>query len=240
MKRGGFSRGYTVDRSQGPEWSAKFPPEASTEVVASRLLWGIGYHQPPIYYLAEWKADKATSPNPQLPARFRESTPDLHGLETGGTWSYYENPFVGTRELNGLLTLQVMLGNSDLKDDAERALHAQGAGRRGAALVRRARPRADVRPHRRARRAARRSRRLREDRLHHRRRERRRPLRLPRPAQGAVRQDHAGRRPLDLPAARRRSPTRSGRTRFAPAATREPRPIGSSAGSSRRSPRALS
>ena len=31
------------------EWSAKFPPEAPTEVVASRILWGIGYHQPPIY-----------------------------------------------------------------------------------------------------------------------------------------------------------------------------------------------
>jgi hypothetical protein len=99
------------------EWSAKFPPEAPTEVVASRILWGAGFHQPPVYYLAEWRAEKATSPNPQLPARFREKDPDLNGLETEGAWSFYDNPFVGRRELKGLLVLQAMLGNSDLKDE---------------------------------------------------------------------------------------------------------------------------
>ena len=83
---------------------------------ASRIVWGAGFHQAPIYYLTEWTAEKATSPNPQLPARFREKSPDLHGLDGGDPWSYYENPFVGTRELNGLLVLQIMLGNSDLKD----------------------------------------------------------------------------------------------------------------------------
>jgi hypothetical protein len=117
IKRGGFSRGYTVEDAKDREWSAKFPPEAGPEVVASRLFWAVGYHQPPVYYLAEWQADKATSPNPQLPARFRESKPDLHGLDAGDPWSYYRNPFVGTRQMNGLLVLQAMLGNSDLKDD---------------------------------------------------------------------------------------------------------------------------
>lgn len=116
IKRGGFSRGYTVTGPGDREWSAKFPPEAGTEVVASRLFWGIGYHQPPIYLLQNWTAEKATSPNPQLPARFREKDPDLHGLDAGDSWSYYQNPFVGTRQLNGLLVLQAMLGNSDLKD----------------------------------------------------------------------------------------------------------------------------
>jgi hypothetical protein len=116
QKRGGFSRGYTVTDPAGREWSAKFPPEAGPEVVTSRLLWGIGYHQPPVYYLPEWHALKATSPNPQLPARFRERAPDLHGLDTEDVWSYYRNPFVGTRQLNGLLTVHAMLGNSDLKD----------------------------------------------------------------------------------------------------------------------------
>lgn len=116
MKRSGFSRGYTVTDPRDHEWSVKFPPEAATEVAASRILWGVGYHQPPIYYLANWHAEKATSPNPQLPARFREKSPDLHGLAATGIWSYYRNPFVGTRELNGLLVLQAMMGNSDLKD----------------------------------------------------------------------------------------------------------------------------
>ncbi len=116
MKRTGFSRGYTVKDDEDREWSVKFPPEAGPEVTASRLLWGIGYHQPPIYYLAEWKAAQATSPNPQLPARFREKAPDLHGLAAKGSWSYYHNPFVGSRQMNGLLVVHAMLGNSDLKD----------------------------------------------------------------------------------------------------------------------------
>jgi hypothetical protein len=118
IKRGGFSRGYTVNGPRDREWSVKFPPEASTEVIASRIHWAIGFHQPPIYYIQKWTAKEATSPNPQLPARFREKTPALSGgLEDKGAWSFYENPFIGTRELKGLLVLQAMLGNSDLKDD---------------------------------------------------------------------------------------------------------------------------
>jgi hypothetical protein len=117
IKRGGFSRGYTVTGPDDREWSVKFPPEAPTEVVASRIHWGAGYHQPPIYYLPEWQAAQATSPNPQLPARFREKKPDLRGLDAEEAWSFYENPFVGTPQLKGLLVLQAMLGNSDLKDD---------------------------------------------------------------------------------------------------------------------------
>ena len=119
IKQTGFSRGYTVVDPGKREWSVKFPPEAPTEVVASRIHWAVGYHQPPIYYVPRWTAENATSPNPQLPARFREKSPKLQGIELtdAGSWSYYQNPFVGTRELKGLLVLQAMLGNSDLKDD---------------------------------------------------------------------------------------------------------------------------
>lgn len=118
IKRSGYSRGYTVKDPADREWSVKFPPEAGTEVAASRILWGVGYHQPPIYYLAGWNAEKATSPNPQPPARFREKKPDLYGLDANDAeWSYYQNPFVGTPQLKGLLVLQAMLGNSDLKPE---------------------------------------------------------------------------------------------------------------------------
>ena len=123
IKRTGFSKGYTLKDEHDREWSAKFPPEASTEVVASRILWGVGYHQPPIYYLASWTAHKAASPNPQPPARFREKKPDLHGLAGDGVWSYYQNPFAGTRPMRGLLVLQALLGNSDLKDQQNAIYH---------------------------------------------------------------------------------------------------------------------
>ena len=116
IKVGGFSDGYTVVGPGKREWSAKLPPEASTEVVASRILWAVGFHQPPIYFLREWNAAGGDLSNPQLPARFREKDPSLHGLKDEGDWSFYKNPFVGTTELNGLLVLHALLGNSDLKD----------------------------------------------------------------------------------------------------------------------------
>jgi hypothetical protein len=118
VKSTGFSRGLTVQDQDGRKWSAKFPPEAPTEIVASRILWAVGYHQPPQYYVGDWNAEGAPDPNPQLPARFRESKPkELHGLDAHGNWSYANNPLAGTREMHGLLVLQVMLGNSDLKDE---------------------------------------------------------------------------------------------------------------------------
>jgi hypothetical protein len=131
VKKIGFSPGMTVAGPGDRRWSVKFPPEATTEVVASRILWGVGYHQPPIYYLGKWNAEGAPEKNPQLPARFRESKPDLYGLDAKGTWSYYRGPFVGTREQNGLLVLQVMLGNSDLKDE-QNAIYELGEPFEGA------------------------------------------------------------------------------------------------------------
>jgi hypothetical protein len=116
IKRGGFSMGFTVEGPAGRKWSVKLPPEAPTEVVASRILWGVGYHQPPIYYVGRWNAEGSPDPNPQIPGRFRESKPDLHGLDAKGDWSYYHGPFVGSRQMNGLLVLMAMLGNSDIKD----------------------------------------------------------------------------------------------------------------------------
>lgn len=131
VKRAGFSMGLTVEGPGDRKWSVKMPPEAPTEVVASRLLWGLGYHQPPIYYVGTWNAEGTPDKNPQLPARFRESKPDLYGLASEEIWSYYKNPFVGTKELNGLLILQVMLGNSDLKD-AQNALYTLTKSHEGA------------------------------------------------------------------------------------------------------------
>jgi hypothetical protein len=116
IKLRGYSEGYTVSDSTEREWSVKLPAEATSEVVASRILWAIGYHQPPVYLLREWQAKGAVAPNPQLPSRFREKDPDFHGLEAGGTWSFKNSPFDGTRELAGLLVLQAIIENPDIKD----------------------------------------------------------------------------------------------------------------------------
>lgn len=111
-KVAGWSPGYTVRDGRGVEWSVKMGLEAQTEVVASRLVWALGYHQPPVYYLEEWHLEGGDRPGVQPRGRFR---PELRGLRKTGDWSWYENPFVGTRPWRGLLVLMIMLNNSDLK-----------------------------------------------------------------------------------------------------------------------------
>jgi len=107
----GFSPGFDVRDGNGVEWSVKLGPEAQTEVVTSRILWAIGFHQPPTYYLPEWSLTGAVS-GPQQAGRFR---PDLKGRAVTGDWSWYENPFVGRREYRGLIVANLVLNNWDWK-----------------------------------------------------------------------------------------------------------------------------
>jgi len=114
-KRGllGYSPGYTVKDPKEVEWSAKQADESQSEVTASRLVWALGYHQPPVYYLESWTLVGGDRPGPQTRARFRPERPDL--LKKVGEWSWHANPFVGTQPYRGLLVMMVMLNNSDLK-----------------------------------------------------------------------------------------------------------------------------
>jgi hypothetical protein len=112
----GFSVSFDVEDPAGLEWSAKIGPEAQTEVVMSRILWGLGYHQPPVYYLPSWQADaKGARPRRESEARFRPKLPQLTRLDDYWLWS--DNMFSGTRELKGLLAIMLMLNSTDLKDD---------------------------------------------------------------------------------------------------------------------------
>jgi hypothetical protein len=111
----GFSRGWDVRGPDGNDttWSVKIGLESQTEVVASRLLWAAGYHQPPTYYLRDWTLADGVEAGPQYPGRFR---PEVAGVKSAGTWSFHQNPFVGTRPYNGLLVLNLILNNWDLLD----------------------------------------------------------------------------------------------------------------------------
>jgi hypothetical protein len=112
----GFSVSYDVVSPDGVEWSAKIGPEAQTEVVVSRLLWALGYHQPPIYYLPSWKVDVGEKePRIESEARFRPKLKNLERLDE--YWNWADNPFSGTRPFKGLLVALLMLNSTDLKDD---------------------------------------------------------------------------------------------------------------------------
>jgi hypothetical protein len=107
----GWSPGFDVRDSSGVEWSVKTGPEAQSEVVTSRILWGIGFHQPPTYYLERWSL-KGGRAGEQEPGRFR---PDLPGREVVGDWPWHENPFVGTTEYGGLIVANLLLTSWDWK-----------------------------------------------------------------------------------------------------------------------------
>jgi len=122
----GFSATYKVRDAAGRKWSVKIGPEAQTEVVASRIVWAVGYHAVPSYFVERWIAvDKAKGA--QLGgARFR---PDDMGLKSRGTWSWQHNPFVGTAPYKGLLVLMMILNSTDLKDDNNTLYEVEGAAR---------------------------------------------------------------------------------------------------------------
>jgi hypothetical protein len=106
----GYSAGYDVVDPQGREWDVKTGDEAQPEVVASRLLWAVGFHQPIVYYVPEWKMKNGPVTRP-FSGRFRLSS-DHDGV---GEWSWSENPFKGTKELKGLVLANLLVNNWDLK-----------------------------------------------------------------------------------------------------------------------------
>jgi hypothetical protein len=107
----GWSPGFDVRDKAGLEWSVKLGPEAQSEVVSSRVLWAIGFHQPATYYLERWELVGVES-GPQPPGRFRPSLPNRKVV---ADWSWYENPFVGSRPFGGLIVANLLLNSWDWK-----------------------------------------------------------------------------------------------------------------------------
>ena len=107
----GYSPGYEVRGPDGRTWSVKLGVEAQSEVVASRVLWAIGYHQPATYYVSNWQL--AGGPGgQQQPGRFRLEFEDA---EVIGDWSWAENEFLGTQPYQGLVAANILLSNWDWK-----------------------------------------------------------------------------------------------------------------------------
>ena len=118
-KRGGVNPGMTVRDPLGRVWKVKQPAldgrlaEGPIEVVLSRVLSAVGYHQPPVYYLRAFTVTDASGTRRTLGGRFRLDDPSLKDV---GEWSWQQNPFVGTRPYQGLLVILLMFNSSDLKN----------------------------------------------------------------------------------------------------------------------------
>ncbi len=118
-KRHGTNPGVMVTDPQGREWHVKQAPqnhqgaEGPVEVVLSRVLSGVGYHQPPVYFVPSFTMTDASGTHQEPGGRFRL---EMKSLRKHGHWSWQQNPFVGSRPYQGLLVILTIFDSSDLKN----------------------------------------------------------------------------------------------------------------------------
>ena len=116
-KEGGVNPGVVVTDPSGRTWHVKQPSEkwdeGPAEVVLSRVLSAVGYHQPPVYYLKSFTMKDASGTRTEPGGRFRL---EHQSLTERGTWSWRMNPFVGTEPYQGLLVILLTFASTDLKN----------------------------------------------------------------------------------------------------------------------------
>jgi len=119
----GHSRGYDVEDDRGRHWRVKTSEEAQSEVVVSRILWSIGYHQPVLHYMKSWRLTGGKPEDEPKPGRFRLDSDH----KNVGNWDWSkENPFYGTRPFKGLIVANLVLNNWDFGPDQNRIYQMKG------------------------------------------------------------------------------------------------------------------
>ena len=107
---GGNNLKFRLRDRAGNVWIAKMADESQPEVAAVRLLWGIGYNTEIDYIVPRLELGRFGSyRNARLEARPKDVTRDR--------WTWAENPFKGTKEMEGLKIMMAMINNWDLKDE---------------------------------------------------------------------------------------------------------------------------
>jgi len=112
---------FDVRDADDTKWRVKLGEEPRPEVVASRFLWAAGYFVNEDYVLPQADIQKLQikrggnlAPNGHITdARFARKP---GGEKKIGIWKWKDNPFMGTREFNGLRVMMAVLNNWDLKD----------------------------------------------------------------------------------------------------------------------------
>jgi len=111
----GYSPGYDVVGPDGRKWSVKIGKEVQPEIVVSRILWALGYYQPETYYVTGWQLTGDWKYEGE-PARFRLQSDH----DSDGEWKWVDNPFAGSTPMHGLIVINLLLGNWDLKTSNNR------------------------------------------------------------------------------------------------------------------------
>ncbi len=132
---GGYSTKWHVRDGLGRKWVIKLGNEARPETAAVRLVWAVGYVTE-INYLAPCVHIKGAPKQPKkddscegdgfADVRFEARPENVKRLDD---WAWKGNPFVGKKELNGLIVLMALLNNWDLKDSNNKVLQVSTDGR---------------------------------------------------------------------------------------------------------------
>jgi hypothetical protein len=131
----GESPKFNVTDARGETWVVKVGPEAQAEIVAGRLVWSVGYFADEAYYLE--RAEIKNLPKLSRGQEFIENRSVVRGarfepkrkdITRGENWDWEVNPFVQTRELDGLKVLMVLLANYDTSIRNNRILSAKSSG----------------------------------------------------------------------------------------------------------------
>ena len=116
----------SVRDARGRRWRVKWGAEVRSENFAVRLVWACGYFAETTYFLASGKIEGAPPLQRArdcigedcgfVDARFELDDPAVRKLFEEHSWAWNDNPFVGTRELQGLKILVMLLSDWDTKD----------------------------------------------------------------------------------------------------------------------------
>ena len=109
-KKSGTQKKIVVQDIHGDKWTVKFGPEARPETAATRIVWAVGYHVDQDYFVP--RARIVGQKN--IDARDVRFERHGDGYKEIGNWSWEDNPFLGTREFEGLKVLMALLKNWDL------------------------------------------------------------------------------------------------------------------------------
>src|SRR5437773_226517 len=110
-EKGGYSTKYRVRDASGREWVAKLGKEAKGETAASRLMWATGYFADTNYLVPRVYVEGLNKTLENV--RFGLRPKDTKRIDG---WQWARNPFVGSRQFQGLKIMMALLNNWDLKD----------------------------------------------------------------------------------------------------------------------------
>ena len=112
---------FDVKDAQGVEWRVKLGEEPQSETAATRFLWAAGYFVDEDYYLATLtvtglprlrRGEQFVSADGTVRrTRLERKAKDVKRI---GDWDWFDNPFLDTREFNGLRVMMSLLNNWDL------------------------------------------------------------------------------------------------------------------------------